>query len=481
MRLPITIRNLLEEELVEDVRIEYKKGWNPGKILPSICAFANDIDNFSGGYIVIGVSEKNGLPCLPPNGINLKDIDKIEKEIIQYCKKCLSPDYIPIINHEKYKGKELLLLYCYAGEDRPYKCYKDVYSDKKNTKYVTYIRKGSTSIMATSHDEKELYNLSSKSPFDDRPNYNASIEDIDKDLIIDYLKEIKSDLYRYSKTTSKEELLEDLLVLAGPKENCHPKNIALLMFSNQPEKFIPYSYIDFSIIDNPNGNGMVEKLFKGSIVNQYRNVMTYIKNNVIEKKTYKIKGDYKAKVVYNYAYEAIEEVVANAILHKSYQETEPVTIRIERDHIEVTSIPGFDRTISDTQISALKPRSKRYLNRRIAEFLKELKIVEAKNTGYPEIVDMCKANGSPMPIIDMNPTRDYVTVILPIHESFREEDKRSVEECIIDALSIKPMKKTELCRYLGYDRIVNSINRRLVIMLKERKIELTSNREYKLK
>lgn len=481
MKMPINIKNLLNDKIVEDVRIEYKEGFNPATILPTICAFANDIDNFAGGYIVIGIKEENGIPVFPVKGLNPKEVDKIEKELIEYCKKCLSPQYLPVIDHCIYEKKDLLVLWCYAGDDRPYKCYKNVYLEKKNTKYVSYIRKGSTTIVATDYDEKELYSLSRKSPFDDRCNYNATIDDIDKDLIIDYLKEIKSDLYKHSNSMSKEELLENLLVLAGPKENYHPRNIALLMFSNKPEKYIPYSYIDFSIITNPNGNGMVEKLFKGSIVNQYKDVMNYIKNNVIEKKTFKQKNTYKSKTIYNYPYEALEEIIANAILHKSYQENEPVTIRVESDHIEITSIPGFDRTISDIQITNLKPRSKRYLNRRIAEFLKELNIVEAKNTGYPEIVERCKENGSPMPIIDMNENRDYVTVSLPINELFKTGTRKKLEELIIDALSIKPMKKTELCRYLGYDRIVNSVDTRLKSMIDEDKLALNNNKEYELK
>lgn len=479
MNLPININNLLDNNVVEDVRIEFKKGFNPKTILPTICAFANDIDNFAGGYVVIGIEEKDGKPVFPPIGIDSDNVDKIEKEIVEYCKKCLSPSYIPVIDHQNYKGKDVIVLWCFAGEERPYKCYKEVFLEKNKTKYVTYIRKGSTSIVASLADEKELYALSTVSPFDDRCNYNISVDDIDRNLIIEYLKEIKSDLYKNVNNKSTIELLDDLKVLAGPKEYLHPRNIAILMFSNKPENYLPYSYIEYTEIQDPTGNGMLEKNFKGSLFHQYVDVMNYIKNNVIKSKTFKPSNDYKSKVVYNYSYNALEEVIANALLHKSYQEREPITIRVEKDRIEVTSIPGFDRTISNTQIKNLNPRSKRYLNRRIAEFLKELKIVEAKNTGYPEIVAKCKENGSPMPIIDMNEERDYVTVVLPIHESFLGK-KEPLEKRIIDALAIKPMTKTELCKYLGYERIVNSVSKKLLELIQNNSIELT-NKKYSLK
>ena len=42
-------------------------------------------------------------------------------------------------------------------------------------------------------------------------------------------------------------------------------------------------------------------------------------------------------------------------------------------------------------------------------------------TGYPTIIKKGLDNKSPLPIIDMNKERDYVTVIIPINEYFDEE------------------------------------------------------------
>ncbi|MBA7534825.1 hypothetical protein ES705_27075 [subsurface metagenome] len=53
MALPINIDKLLHGHTVEWDRIELKKGWNPEDIIHSLCAYANDINNWDGGYIVI--------------------------------------------------------------------------------------------------------------------------------------------------------------------------------------------------------------------------------------------------------------------------------------------------------------------------------------------------------------------------------------------------------------------------------------------
>lgn len=51
MALPINIEELLGGQIVEDHRVEYKKGWNPDPIYRTICAFANDFDDICGGYV----------------------------------------------------------------------------------------------------------------------------------------------------------------------------------------------------------------------------------------------------------------------------------------------------------------------------------------------------------------------------------------------------------------------------------------------
>jgi len=49
MALPINIHELLHGRVVETERLEFKEGWNPEATLHTMCAFANDINNWGGG------------------------------------------------------------------------------------------------------------------------------------------------------------------------------------------------------------------------------------------------------------------------------------------------------------------------------------------------------------------------------------------------------------------------------------------------
>ena len=63
MSLPINLDEILRGRLVEWERLEFKEGWNPEAILHTVCAFANDVHNLGGGYILIGVAADQGRPA----------------------------------------------------------------------------------------------------------------------------------------------------------------------------------------------------------------------------------------------------------------------------------------------------------------------------------------------------------------------------------------------------------------------------------
>ena len=86
MAIPTSIKTLLSGDVVEWARIEFKETWDPAASLKSICAFANDLDNWGGGYIVIGVQENNGRPVYPLKGVPMDKLDAYQKNIFGKCK-----------------------------------------------------------------------------------------------------------------------------------------------------------------------------------------------------------------------------------------------------------------------------------------------------------------------------------------------------------------------------------------------------------
>ena len=395
MSIPITIDSLMERNIVEWARIEFKEGWNPDTTLKTISAFANDIDNWGGGYIIIGIEEKNGVIKRPIKGLNPDSIDSIQKSILQFCK-YIRPVYIPVTQPVYYENALLLLIWVPGGYERPYQCPKVPTS--KNSEKLYYIRKLSSTIVASNADVKELISLSHNVPFDDRMNMNAEISDLKREIIKDYLREVESSLIETVDTMELEKLANDLRIANGPKEYYRPLNVGLLFFNDAPERFFPYTQIEVVNIPDPTGQGMEERIFKGPIHQQLKSALAYIKNNVIAEKVFKVEDKAEAERYTNYSYSAIEEFLSNAVYHKSYQINEPVTVRIEKESIEITNAPGPDRSISDKDIKTFHMRTRRYRNRRIGDFLKGIALIDGRNTGIPTALKAIKANKSPLPI-----------------------------------------------------------------------------------
>ena len=323
MPLPINISELLKGRIIEHDRIEFKRGWNPDAIYRSITAFANDINNIGGGYIIIGVEEDNGIAKLPIMGIPIELLDSIQRQMIEL-NNLIKPVYAPKLSVEEVDGKYIIVLWIPGGANRPYEVPEQITA--KDKRYFYYIRKYSNSVKANQQEQQELISLANQVPFDDRVNTNATIDDISLTLVRDHLRITKSRLHEFSESLSKSDLLLQMDLISGPPEMLFPRNVTLMVFNEKPEKFFPYSRIE--VVEFPNGADDPEfnerPHFSGPVQQQITKVIDFFKTNILQEKI--IKQPHKPEVVriWNYPLEALEEAVANAIYHRDYQVREPV-------------------------------------------------------------------------------------------------------------------------------------------------------------
>lgn len=476
MAIPVNISDLINQSVVESTRIEFKSDWNPEPILHTICAFANDIDNMGGGYIIVGVEEKNGYPVFPIKGIDKERIDGIEKKLRECCH-YIEPFYQPVAEPFIYEGKYVLVIWISGGYSRPYKASVSLSDKRSDKKY--YIRKASSTVVASPEEEKQLYYVSSDIPFDDRANLAADVEDLDLGLIREHLKKVGSDLYAYSLKQDLNHLAEDMQLVSGPSEYRKPKNVGLLMFSEHPEKYFRYARIEVIDIPDPTGSNMTEKVFTGPIQRQLVEALSYIKNYALKEVVIKNKNKAEAERIMNYPYAAVEEILSNAVYHRSYQINEPITVRITSSAIEITSFPGFDRSITDDRIEKFDIRSMVYRNRRIGDYLKELRLTEGRNTGFPTAFTALRENGSDLPKFEMDADRGYLTVAIPVHPYFLTSKKSTeYEERIVSLLTANALSLTELAKEMGYKGITSKLKRTVDGLLITGAIEKIPSNEY---
>ena len=412
--LSLNLDDLLHQRTVEGERIEYKAGWNPDAVLRTLCAFANDFANLGGGYVVIGQDcDADGKPIFPPVGLAENQLDKIQRELLAACQ-LMQPPYFPLLSVVQVQGRHLIVLQAPGGMNRPYKAPASVTAKHKTWHY--YIRRYSSTVEAKGADEQELLALAANVPWDDRLAQQARVEDLSRPLMLDYLREVGSALADDAPAMPLEALGRQLNVVGGSTESPWPKNVGLLFFNEAPDRFFPYTQID--VVWFPEGAGgdrFDEKVFKGPLARMTREALGYIQRNFLHETVVKHADRAEATRVWNFPYAALEEALVNAVYHRSYEEREPVEVRISREELVVLSFPGPDRSIRLEDFAAGRAVSRRYRNRRIGEFLKELDLTEGRSTGVPKILKAMAANGSPPPLFETDDDRTAYVIRLPVH------------------------------------------------------------------
>lgn len=412
--LPVSLDLLLT---FESARIELKASWDEKttgpQVLRTIAAFANDFQNLNGGYIVIGVDAPDGSPLLPPRGLDPGSLEGIQRWIRGQCKR-IEPDYQPVLSPETKDGRPLLVIWVPPSDVRPHTVPETL---DKGAPRSCYVRLGGETIKASGDILRQLISLTARIPFDDRRATGVSIEKIREQMVREFLAEVRSGLLG---ETDAREIYRRMRLSAPVNGHEVPRNVALLFFADDPEEWFPGARIEVvQFADDAAGNVIEERVFRGSLDRQLRDALRHLEG-LSTQHFEKLPDRPETRGWASFPMPAIEESLANAIYHRSYEGTpEPTKVYIYPDRVEVISYPGPVPGIEarHLQVGAKVPPVPAR-NRRIGEVFKELRLAEARGTGIPKIFRSMVENGSPPPSYDFDAERTYFRVTLPAHREY---------------------------------------------------------------
>lgn len=418
--IPINIDNLVHSRSVEDSRREFKSAWNDSvkdSTVRTVCAFANDLLNLNGGYVVLGIeSDEDGRPILPPRGLDGLDVDLIQREIRGQCNR-IDPDYQPLMFPELYQGKSILIVWAPGGDNRPYQAPKRGQSGGR----AYYVRQGSETVEATGATLTQLMEQAARIPYDDRRSLVATMEHISPLLVRRFLAGVRSDLVRGGVNVADLDLYRQMRLVVRLNDHYAPRNSAVLFFNETPDSFFPGARIEIVRFgDDAGGDLIEERAIGGPLDEQVKLTVEHLNSHAVVMLR-KRPGEAEVERLVAYPYEAMEEAVVNAVYHRSYDNNpEPTKVYLYPDRMEIISYPGPQQGIERRHLEPegrVPPIPAR--NRRIGEFLKELRLAEGRGTGLPKIRRTMEENGSPAPEFDFDEDRTYFRVTLPVHPRYK--------------------------------------------------------------
>ncbi len=353
----------------ENQIIEYKQGWRD-EYLKWICGFANA----NGGTIFIGKDDNGKI-------VGLKDAKKLLEDIPNKVRDILGI-VVDVNLHETKEGNYIEIKI-------------DPYPNPVNYKGQYHYRTGSTKQeLKGSALDNFLLRKYGKS-WDSVPILNVAIENLNQKTIELFKTQgIRSKrLNDKSINDTARQLLENLKLI----EENNLLRACLLLFHNDPEKFITGSYIKIGYFEN-NIDLIFQDEIHGSLFEQIEKTIDLLFTKYI-KAIISYEDQLRRVETYEYPKDAIREALLNAIAHKDYSGLTPIQIRVYSNKIMIWN---QGRLPDDWEIAdLLKEHSSRPHNPNIANALFRSGYIESWGRGISKMTELCLENKQPQPVFDV--------------------------------------------------------------------------------
>ena len=291
---------------------------HPDSLAQEMVAFSNT----KGGLIIVGVDDKTGSL----NGLSFEEIWHTNQQLVNVASQSVFPPIIISTETVNVSGENLVVVEIKDGIGKPYK-------DRLGG---IYMKNGSDKRRVTSNDEIARLLQSSKSLFaDEMQVFGTSIEDIDvesykKFIIKKYNRQLEDLGLEFSKSLENLNLMKDgVLTLSG-----------LLFFSKNRSKYRPLFSVQCVSVNAATllGNSFAdnEASFDGSISLVFDQTISFIDRNL---KKIPASNSFNSQTVWEIPYEVFEEMIVNALIHRSYFINSTIKVFVFCDRIEIVS-PG---------------------------------------------------------------------------------------------------------------------------------------------
>ena len=373
---------IVQKELFgEDKHIEFKLEIpkKHEKFLKDIIAFANT----SGGKIIVGVEDETGRVVGLGDHNPFKLSDAISNMISDAC----TPQIYSEITAKTVEGETILEVEVFPGPNRPY------YLKTMGKERSAYVRMNGTSRPASEIRLKELemegMHMSYDTLWEIGCNYDA--EDTQSLMESMYQTALSNSRSAEEKTGIYKltvEKLEDFGIVRKEEGRFVPTR-AFTLLTHPKERYVKIQCALFKGTDKV--DFIDRKEFGGAIQGQIEEAHQFVLRHT--NKGAVIDGLFR-RDIYELPTTAIREIIANAVLHRSYVDPASIQVSIFDNRIEIDS-PGMlyaGLTVAEAMSGKSKCR-----NKAIAEAFQYMKLIEGWGTGLPRLFKRCKEMGLPEP------------------------------------------------------------------------------------
>jgi ATP-dependent DNA helicase RecG len=444
--------NLAELARRENEQTEWKENVaDIDDVVATLSAFANDLQNLGGGYVVCGAAEakdEHGFPTLKRVGLTASRVKEVEGAVLTRCRELVSPRITPLVDEldsDDPARRIVVFTQPATGTAHIFR--------RRNEGGKHYVRVSRSTIEARNGTLRDLLvRKGALEPWDRRPCSGATTADIDLLALRDALQRMgvfsaDQGIEPYLSPDNRLSAFVPSLLVSEPLTGTkRPRNFAILLFGRDPQRFIPGAVTLFSIypgVDRSDPHAERHEL-AGNVLDQARRLQELLD---IQSYTAFDKTSPTAPNAITYPKRALYEAMGNALAHRDYELDDPTRLTVFSDRIEVAS-PGPLPAGVDIEALRAGRASPRWRNQALAWFFSRLQLAQAEGQGIPTILRSMREEGNPPPIFEADQIRVVCTLPAhPRHAALR--DLRSAEQAL--ALGELERARTQVQSVLSTD------------------------------
>jgi len=233
--------------------------------------------------------------------------------------------------------------------------------------------------------------ISQTENFEEAICLGATLYEINENLVSDYLQKATA---KRKPVPVADLPLQVILEELGLMREGHLTNAALLVFGKRTQHYIPQSEIRCARFKDEKAVEVIDSQdVRGTILEQLGNCENFILRNI--RKGWTING-FERQEKWEYPLEAVRESLVNALVHRSYNLSGNIQIRIFDNRIEIWS-PG--KLPNSLTIPGLLEHHQSFpRNKHIAQCFYNLGYFERWGTGIHRILEKAKEYELPQPL-----------------------------------------------------------------------------------
>lgn len=385
-------------------------------VVATLSAFANDLQNLGGGYVVCGAKEErdaHGFAKLVRSGLTASRCKEVEGKVLQLCQERVSPPITPLVEElptDSDDRRILVFIQPATGTTHTFRRGSD------GAKHLVRVSR-STHEARNGTLKNLLVHRGALEPWDRRAGAGATEADVDLLALRDALQRMavfspERGVERYLSADEQLSPFASSLFVREPLTGLlRPRNFTILLFGRNTQRFIPGAISFFSLYPGTDRSIPPAERHElaGTLLDQARRLQELLD---VQSYTAFDELDSASPNVTKYPRRALYEAMGNALAHRDYELPDPTRITVFSDRIEVAS-PGslpFGVTLDRLRAGTAAPR---WRNQALGWFFSRLQIGQAEGQRVPTILRTMKEEGNPPPIFEADDAR--VLCVLPAH------------------------------------------------------------------